>query len=241
MIKRIGLLAFLALLFAAPSYGAITVVNNFVCSGGINGTTSVAVNSTGANAAAAIVIYSTGSTITAVNSSIGGAMTGRTLQAGTFVTVREYDIKNITGAAGHTFTVSGTNIFAQICPITMQSTDTSTLFDQENGWTNVLGNNIHATGNVTPGSAGEILIAGIGFSGSVSAVTCNNGFSTAVFSNYSPGAYYGGAACYKIQTSIVAEGTTFDWTNDVENNGVISSLKASAPAVSPAAIYLLVQ
>ena len=114
----------------ASAGGGGPVVTTFSCQGlGTNGGTTTGVTTTG-NFVALRIGFAGAATLTGVSDNKGNTYTALTVSAAQNSTKTiEYYAENATTGAGHTFTVTGTNAFPAVCPISITSMVTSGSLD----------------------------------------------------------------------------------------------------------------
>jgi len=117
------------------------------------GTTSSAIDTTGANLLICLLSNMVGTTIT---DSKSNTWTALTLYSGTGPDIKFLYAKNATTGTGHTFTTPN---WDQAVVAAFSGADTSAPFDQENGQNQGAG--ITTPGSITPTANGALVVAGI--------------------------------------------------------------------------------
>lgn len=200
---------------------------------GSGGVTSAAIDTSGANLLVAVACYNHGATIT-FSDSKSNTWNKLTNQDTSGASAVIYWSTPTSVGSGHTFTVAGTSSFSTFAVGAFSSALASSPFDvQTGGFTS--STVTQATGNVTPTVTNEILIAGLGWNGASSPLpTVSNGFTVLDNADFLTSKNFGVSLAYKIQTSIVTEGTTFTKQAPANNMAaVIASFKAAVGGGSP--------
>lgn len=196
---------------------------------GTNGGTSDAIDTTGSDFLAVVVSEFGNGTHGTLSDSKGNTWTELTsFGDGTAAQVTIYYVQNPTVGSGHTFSYSGTNVFATLATAGFSGSAASP-FDQENGATGSATNSI-ATGSVTPGQDNELVIAAVSIDGTQgSDLAINGGFTLAEFLNYNGASGFAGCGlAYLIQTTATAANPTWSWTNNVTAAASIATFKSAA-------------
>lgn len=179
----------------------VTPIADTIAGTAANGGSTSAIDSSTANFLAVVVAwYSGGGGTPTVSDSYGNTWTPLTTQTdpnGLSVRIY-YSAGSPTAGTGHTFTVSGTSIFATIWAAVF-SVVTSSPFDQESGQV-MIGATVEP-GSITPSGDGRLLITGMECGDTVSGV--DSGF-TGLSVNNTGGQYVGGGGAYLVQTSAAA-------------------------------------
>lgn len=207
---------------------AIALVANVASATNSGGTTSGAIDTTGANLLVAVVSDYKATAAPAFTDSKGNTWTGLTAQQNSSQLSRGriyYAVNPVVGS-GHTFTYAATSIFASIYVAAFSGADTASPFDQENGAQNDGAASL-ATGSVTPSEANELVVAGFGATDG-GPFGINGGFTITDQLAYSGGNYFGGALAYLIQTSAAAANPTWTPAANAPMVAVIATFKASA-------------
>ncbi len=113
-----------------------------------------------------------------------------------------------TVGSGHTFTVSGTGVFACI-QVAAFSNAASSPFDVQNGATATVWTTL-STGSVTPSQASSIVVAGVAFIPDAGTLTIDSSFTITNTNAYAGGNNIGGSLAYKILSSSSAQNPAWD-------------------------------
>jgi hypothetical protein len=200
------------------------------------GVTSDAFDSTGANLIVANTAADAGGTGLTVTDSKGNTYVGRTVYTALgHNKVQLWEAKNATVGSGHTITVAGTAIYSGLTYIAFSGSNTTSPFDQENGFDN---NSTPATtlqpGSVTPGEANEVVVTGLSGDAAIATATIDGGFTVAQQFDAVGGASYANAIAYLIQTSIAAANPTWTIGGSAQPiTGSIATYKAAAAGGAP--------
>lgn len=199
---------------------------------GPNGGTTAAVDTTGATF---LVAFVAGIGTRTVSDSKTNTWVPLTDEGGTDPSGRLFYVTNPTVGTGHTFTVSGTSIFATLCVQAHSGVDIVSPHDQEavggsgSGWTNANAQ----PGSITPPGDGYLIVAGFGtaigtpFDGIDSGLTITNEIQFAGGNNYA------GAMAYVYQTTGAPINPLWDFAGTQAGSLVGSSFEpggAAAPA-----------
>jgi len=143
--------------------------------GDVGGTTTPAIDTTGATLLIAVVSNLAGSAAASLSDSKGNTWVSLTAQATATVRSQIFYVKNPTVGSGHTFTVSGLGTGSPgMCVAAFNNTDTTANADQQNGATSASAS-VLATGNVTPTSNNQLIITAL--AGLKPSATINGGFT----------------------------------------------------------------
>jgi hypothetical protein len=220
---------------ATPAQAAYTLIAHRGDVLGVDGGTSGSFDSTGADLCIAVVHYYTGGPDPALSDSRTLTWVGLTAQEETSESaVRIFYAKNITGGAGHNFTVTGTGTFAAIEASCWSGSELSAPFDVENGANSFTPQTTSAPGSVTPSEANELVVWTSTVFQATATMSSDLG---AELDETASAAVYSGATYYQIQTSITAVNptqahTSYKWAS------AIATFKA-APVVGGAPRMLL--
>lgn len=195
----------------------------------INGGTSDAVDSTGANLIV-IGIHNYSTFALTVSDSKGNTWTALTSyrtsnQSG----IRFYYCLAPTVGSGHTFTVSSTAAYPVITAMGFSGVKTSSPFDVENGALNTTGTS-RQPGSVTPAENGSLVIAGMTFNGAVTSPSVDSSMTLQETVPYLAANYMGALAAYYIQPTAAAINPTFSWTTSINNSSAICVFKPEPAA-----------
>lgn len=188
---------------------------------GVNGSTTSAVDTTGATLLVVAVPRYTGGGAVTVSDSNSNTWVQLTLYGGADPGLALYYVKNPTVGSGHTFSCSGSGIYA---PISMQAfsvTDTTANVDQQNGASS------NSPGSITPSVDNCVVVTA--FSGHGGAPTVDAGFT--LTTGLAENVCYRIGMAYKVQTTAAAINAT--WSSGSNDVAVIASFKPAgggAPA-----------
>ena len=187
-------------------------------SGAGNFTTS-AINTTGANLiVVALCVYHPGTGL-ALSDSASNTWTGLTQQGTGDTRVRLFYCFNPTISATHTFTASGSNIYATVG---VSAFSGAKAFDQESAGFASATNDVTAQpGSLTPPVDHCLLVTGLSIIPGTS-ITVNSSFNASVV-NYLASNHAGGGIAYKIQTTAGAENPTWSWTTAGDRASAMAS------------------
>lgn len=225
----------LPFLLASQAFGAFSLVGHQY--GRAGGITSP-MDTTGANLLVVVVSYQSGAGVN-VFDSVGGhsntwtALTARTV-AGQITCNIWYSVSPTYVGAGHTFTIGGANTYPSIYAAAFSWAKTATPFDIQNGSTNSASSTI-STGNITPGSTNELVIAGLSTSsGTVSSI----GSSMIVIDKLGTmSGSWGGGMAYLIQTSPATMGPAWTVSGASYNAAIVASFLALDSAAGVTKIH----
>jgi hypothetical protein len=180
---------------------------------GTNGTTTSAINTTGANLIVLSVAYF--ATLSTVSDSKGNPWTPLTERTtGSTAKHRLYYALAPAVGPGHTFTVSGASIFAGM--VVLAFTDTFVpIFESQNGAAGSTGTSV-ATGSLTPTTNGSLIISGVSLATVPQAISVNSAL-TAVTVAGAAGTALNGGQGYLVQGTAAAINPTWSWTTSAEN------------------------
>ncbi len=124
---------------------------------------------------------------------------------------------NPTVGSGHIFTATGSVAYPSICVAAFSGTATVSPFDLESGAGTSGGGTTLQPGSITPSQNNEVVIGSLGWSAS-GTVSVNGGFTITDQTDYMPGAAFGAALAYLVQTT--ATGSNPTWTFPSSEAGV---------------------
>jgi hypothetical protein len=104
---------------------------------------------------------------------------------------------------GHTFTATGSSIFAVLSVFAFSGGAQSSAFDQENGTGGGSFTNMAAPGSVTPTTDNQLVLSGFGWN-SATTITSVTGATAFQQTDFAGGTNYGGGGAYQIQTTATA-------------------------------------
>lgn len=206
---------------------AISLITSISAVGDPSTVTTGSVDTTGANLLVVALACSAAGSPT-ISDSKGNTWTALTLSALT-VKSQIYYTLNPTVGSGHTFTSSGSFVYASIAAAAFSGVKTSSAFDQENGAT--ASASTIATGSVTPTENNELLIAALGFNGSGTPTSIDTSFTQIESQNFGSGNNYGVSLAYRVLATAGATNPTWTRTNSNANAARIATFKEE-PATS---------
>jgi hypothetical protein len=194
---------------------------------GINGGTTSSIDTIGASTILVVLAWQGGGTL---SDSQGNSWTALTLQGSGPPYSRIFYCDAPKTSATHTFTLTGTYLYASIGILVLSGTATSS-FDVENG---ASGNGTTLqTGSVNPSEDGEIIVTTLAVdAGTTESIDSN--FVIEASTDFSSGQYYHLVLAYKIQTSKNAENPI--WSNfggPADCRTAIATFKAAISAGAP--------
>jgi len=151
-----------------------------------------------------------------------------TYQTGTGPRMRIAFVENPTVGSGHTFTCTGTGIYASFAVAAFSGVSTTSPQDQETGNNGGTVTSIQP-GSITPPENNELIITGVGVGG-LETLAIDSSFTITDDIPYALGMNYGSGLAYKIQTTAGAENPTWSWSASIDAVSAIASFKS--PAVS---------
>jgi hypothetical protein len=209
---------------------AALVANVAAASAGGPSVTTGSINTTGANF---IVVYISDylPSSTTLSDNKSNTWTALTAKAGTSQSRSQlYYCYAPTVGAGHTFTAGNSGGSYPSISVQAWSGIASSPFDVENGGVTGSASSLQP-GSVTPGSANEIVITGVGGI-TQGTISIDSGFTISDQFAYN-GAAFGGSMAYLIQTTATAENPTWSWNGGAnEASAVIATFKASGGGVA---------
>lgn len=192
---------------------------------GANGGTTGTITTTGVDLFLAYLSWDKGGTGLALLDSKSNVWTGLTANTGNAnVAGRLYYATNVGAKQGtlHTFTVSGTSVFASLCVAGFAGAHLTAPFDQENGANNTGFVSHLQSGSVTPAGNedNELVVSGAGggngFAGSYSC----SGYTVLDGVDFGGGSNYGSMLSYLIQTTAGATNPDPTWNVGTSNTSV---------------------
>lgn len=217
---------------------AYALVANTISTGGADGSTTPAIDTTGATILICVVSNYEVSAAPTLSDSKTNTWNGLTVRSNGAVAndeVRIFYATNPTVGTLHTFTVTGTGSYSLVAVAAFSGAATTTPFDVENGA--VAGANTSlATGSITPSENDELIIAGISFE-NPDTLSIDQAMTITNQVPWSSGVTFGCALAYKIQTTAAAINATWSWTTSDNIAVAIGSFKA-APGGGGGATWL---
>jgi hypothetical protein len=190
-----------------------------------NAVTTSAIDTTGANLLVLLLgEYASGTT---PSDSKSNNWTALNTYTGGVTLSRLWYVKNPTVGSGHTFTGGKSTNYPAIAVLAFSGADTSAPFDVQNGISQ--GSNVtsQATGSITPGSDGEVVVAGGSWQADTSAASVDSGMTLQEIKYHTSNSEAAFIA-YKVQGTAAAINPTFSWTTSVPVALSIASFKAGA-------------
>lgn len=136
--------------------------------------------------------------------------------------------KNPTVGTGHTFTLTGSSIFAVESVAWFSGANTTAPFDQQNTGGGAGATTGQTPGSVTPSEDNELVVSNLAWVNSIT-ITSVTGMTLLDQTNFSGGNNYGGGLAYVIQTTAGAINPAWNWTGGPSPaNAGIATFKAAA-------------
>lgn len=208
---------------------AFSLVANAVAYGQTNATTS-SINTTGADFIVIVASsYSAGpGTVTDSKSNTWTSLTAS--DATDSNRARIWYCVAPTVGSGHTFSVSGVNVYASLSVTAWSGAASSSTFDVENGATS--GNSTTlSTGSVTPSNDNSLLVYGASYATTNNTSSVDVGTLQHAQAGVS-GAAYGVGMGYQIQTSATARNPQFTFSGTVKPAARIAVFKAASTGIT---------
>lgn len=213
--------------------GALVVSTSQDINGSGSGGTTTGINTTGADLLVAMIAsYAPGGSGT-LSDLVGGnsnTWVPLTAQTGAIVKGQFFYAKNATVGSGHTFTFTGSGVYPSISVMAFSGSDLTAPFDQENG-ANTAGSSI-ATGNVTPSTNNQIIVAASGFNQPGVTMSIDSGF-TGLVQTTASGSVEGNAMAYLIQTTAGSVNPTLTPSSVSSLSAVIATFKTATSPPPP--------
>ena len=202
---------------------AISLVTSGLKTGAINGGTSTATATTGAD----LIVIGGGwyQNAVTISDSAGNTWTGLTARSSSTAFNRLWYCLNPTTSASHTFTIAGTGVYAWVGFLAFSGVAS---YDAETGATGT-GTSL-AAGSLTPAVDGSLLITSATTAGT--SHTVNRGY-TATTQNNVGGTSMGGGIAYLIQGTAAAVNPTWSWTG----SGVVAASHARFSPTAGSTVY----
>jgi hypothetical protein len=195
--------------------------------GASTGATTAAVNTTGAGLIVLNIGFDSGGSGLAVSDSASNTWTPLTVRNNGTVEEQLFYSASPTTSASHTFSVSGTNVYASITAAAFGGA--AAPFDLQSG--NVGSSNQPNAGSITPSQANELVIAGVACSASVTSIDSSFIIPTNGTIANVGGQHAGCGIAYLIQTTAAAANP--NWLIGLSTNWAaeIAAFKAGAVVV----------
>lgn len=211
---------------------SIGLVDSFALVGASTQTSSSR-NFTGASLIVAALAASIQDLATSpMSDSLGNSYSAATRKTSTGSAVnQQFYAINPTVSSSMTVTSTYSSQFVFTAVLAFSGINTSTPFDMENGAVEDIGATTLSCGTITP-TAGDLLVAGIGYGSGTGSLTIDNGLS---ITNQSPlvgGSNYAGGAAWKEHTSGSINVT---WTSTVGMSSAAATITAFKAAAAAAA------
>lgn len=201
---------------------------------GANGGTTTGFDSTGANLVTIHAAWASVLGTITISDNKGNSYTARTEHSNGSVSSQIFDVAAPTVGSGHTFTLSGSGIFAAMEAYAWSGAAASP-FDQQNGNTVGSGASSLQTGSVTPTQDNEMLFAGVCVDANGSnTYTIDLSFTNKEENDYTGGTNEGGAAADLIETTAAAKNPTWSWSS--ATGGAAASIATYKAAAAAAAV-----
>ncbi len=194
----------LILALACNSQAAITLIAHTIVSGASTSTSNPAIVTTGANFL--IIHLSWAANAITISDSKMNSWTALTQSPANNGASRLFYAENATVGTGHTFTFTGTNVFASMDIAAYAGVKLSSSFEQEcNNTGNIAATNINACsiGSITPSVVNMLIVTGFHVEVDLGPYTIDTGFTITDQAALVGGVSYGSALAYLIETSIV--------------------------------------
>lgn len=206
---------------------AYSPIASAISAGGANGSTTGAIDTTGADFIALVVTSYVASGAATVSDSKGNTWSARTYYTGSVVAAQIFYCQAPTVGSGHTFTCSGTSTFSTIA-VEAFSGSTASPYDTESGAGNASSASTIQPGSITPSENNCLIISGTGWNSSGS-TTVDGGFSETGELSPGGGNNFGTVMSYLIQTSAAAANPTVTFSPAYDYAATaIASFKAAA-------------
>lgn len=189
---------------------AISLVSSVTIPGGANGSTSGAINTTGANLLVACISYLQGATIT-LSDSLANTWSLIVVKSATnSISHAIYYVNSSTPNVGaaQTFTLTGSSVFSAGKVMSFSGAGG---LDQSSGFTTA-GGPPAQPGSITPAAANSLFVTGAGTDGAGSTFTVDSGFTITGQTAFTGGTNFGNAGAYLIQGAATALNPTWSWT-----------------------------
>ena len=209
---------------------AIARVASVLTGVGRNGGTSASIDSTGANLIVVGVAWLATSSQT-LSDSKGNTWTALTLPSGTSndPNTRLYYCSSPTVGTGHTFTITGTNVYSTLWAIAYSGAETSSVLDAQNSASDNFSPTTLGSGSVTPSADGAVVVSGLAtFINATNPTVSGGAISRLGFLNAVANQTYTVSYADEIQTTATARTATWSWTTGNRAVATIAAFKAAA-------------
>jgi hypothetical protein len=216
-------------LFCAPAHATISIVahTGAVSAGGGNTVVTPAINNTGANFGVAVVAdYNFVNPLGPItDSNSGNVWIATTSYDATYCRVTIFYSTGPTFGSSETFTYTKSGSFPSMNVATFGGVLVPSPLDQGNG---AAGNATSIqTGNITPTTNNQLIIAGLNFNGTET-ISIDTGFTITDQQQFNSGNNFGGAMAYLVQGSAGAINPTWTFSGgSADTSANIASFKAA--------------
>lgn len=191
---------------------------------GAGGGTTSGINTTDCDLFVIVVGFYSASPITSVSDSKGNSWSSLTLYNSSAYAIRIYYCKPTSVDTSHTFTVSGTTIYASFGVLAFKNTAQSSVVDVENGTGTIATGSSRQPGSVTPSQNNSLIITGIVYDG-INSFSIDSSFTVEQQLSYIGGTRMGFGVAYLIQSTAAAVNPTWSWTGSYSTNANIAVFK----------------
>lgn len=206
-----------------PLSCAYSLIANVASGGPVNGTTTAAIDTSGANLIVASVNWFNGITIDGIISdSKSNSWTPLTLRTSGSQSGRQHFVSSPSVGSGHTFSFTGTTIAPALC-VSAWSGAAASPFDQESGSAGVASS--QQPGSITPSENNCLLTTDHGTQTSTNS-TVDGGFTRTDMIAFSSGVNESGAQAYLIQATAAAANPTWTDTGSSNSTSTMAAWKA---------------
>lgn len=223
---KVGVGGAAALAFPRAAQAAPWLANAHATAGATNNPATAAINTTGSDLIVATLAWAFGTGPPVMTDNLTNTWTPLTAVSwvGSQFWAQLYYCKAPTVGASHTFTASGTGIFASIA-VQAWSGSAASPFDQQSGQaaTGLTGQ----PGPITPTQANELIVAGVAVHDPAT-LTIDSGFTISDQLSMVGGTYYGVGMAYLLQTTAATVNPTWTASTSTSMVPVMASFIQSA-------------
>lgn len=172
---------------------------------GADGGTSSGIDTTGAALLVANVSWYADTSDTnnpTLSDSKGNTWTGLTTVYNTHCGGRLYYCINPVVGSGHTFTLTGTGVYAAVVVTAWTDSGTGTAYDKQNGASDAV-ISTQTPGSVTPAANGSLLVTGL-LTSELGTVSIGSSFTIAATVGFAGGTNEGATQAYRVQATAAA-------------------------------------
>ncbi len=210
---------------AGTGAGSIALIANTTAVGANTTTTSPAISTTGASLIVVTLSQFGGAGFAAVSDSVFNSYTaGPSNTTGNICHVAMFYKYAPSTSASHTFTFTGSSVYAGIYVQVFSGTTGSTI-DQQNNNVTPGPTTTTQPGSITPANNNEVVTSGVCFSDSSATYSVNSSMIRTDTNNWNGSSNEGGAAAYIVQTSAGAINPT--WTAGTQSINEAAAVIAS--------------